>query len=190
MSAGEPRAMTIGRHFGNTAAVLQGAIEIIAGAGTDIGGAAVCSTGIGCLVTPEAEMAGTSVAIHGGSIVISGIVSEKELIVSQYKGGRYKDLATGNGLERHHMPPDSTSSIPKKDGPAIQMDRPDHYQTSSWGTKGRAYRAQLKELIKTGRMRGAMARDIMDVKRLFGSKYNQAIQEMLEYARKLGILNK
>ena len=35
-----------------------------------------------------------------------------------------------------------------------------------------------------------MAKEIKDVRRVAGKKYNQAVIEMLEYAKKLGVLAK
>ncbi|MGH2863252.1 MAG: RHS repeat-associated core domain-containing protein [Solirubrobacteraceae bacterium] len=51
----------------------------------------------------------------------------------EFAGGRYGQLDTGNGIELHHMPADSVSPLSRGDGPAIQMERLDHYQTASWG---------------------------------------------------------
>lgn len=90
------------------------------------------------------------------------------------------------------MPADSVSPIPRDRGPAIQMDPLEHRQTSSWGRSAaaQAYRQQIKELIDAGRMRDAMAVEIKDVRRLFGTKYIPAIREMLDYAKNAGYLNK
>ena len=62
--------------------------------------------------------------------------------------------------------------------------------TASWGrSKGaQAYRAKQKELIDKGLFREAQQMDIDDVRAKFGNKYNESIQEMLEYTDEL--LNK
>jgi hypothetical protein len=72
------------------------------------------------------------------------------------------------------------------------MDALDHEQTSSYGYRSdaSAYRAELKELIDAGRMRDAMAVEIRDIRRIAGSKYNEAIEEMLAYAKQAGFLPK
>ena len=83
------------------------------------------------------------------------------------------------------------------DGPAIQMDPPDHHATSSngrHGTEGARYRAETARMIREGRYRDAMAREILDVRQAAeeasndATKYNEAIQEMLDYARRCGLL--
>jgi hypothetical protein len=82
-------------------------------------------------------------------------------------------------------------------GPAIQMDPTDHALTSSNGQNGRAgavYRAQTADMINQGNYRGAMAREIRDVRGAASrgsgdrTKYNEAIREMLEYSRSSGQL--
>ena len=89
------------------------------------------------------------------------------------------------------------TNVAPNDGPAIKMDPNDHAATSSNGNKGRAsanYRDETAELIKAGRYRDAMAREIRDVRRAAaersgnGKKYNEATQEMLDYARSSGQL--
>jgi hypothetical protein len=84
-----------------------------------------------------------------------------------------------------------------RDGPAIQIDPLDHAKTSSNGQNGRAgaiYRAENEDMIGQGRYRDTMAREIWDVRRAASegsgssSKYNQAIREMLDYARSSGQL--
>ena len=88
------------------------------------------------------------------------------------------------------MPADSATgtTLSREKGPAIQMERADHLETSSHGSKGLAgaeYRAYIKELIEQGEWRKAIATEIQDVRRVAGAKYNQAIKQMLEYARSL-----
>ena len=88
------------------------------------------------------------------------------------------------------MPADSVSPYSKGDGPGIRMATKDHMDTASWGrSKGaQAYRAKQKELIDKGLFREAQQMDIDDVRAKFGNKYNESIQEMLEYTDEL--LNK
>ena len=73
------------------------------------------------------------------------------------------------------------------------MEPPDHYATSSNGRNGpdsADYRQETARMIKEGRYRDAMAREIRDVRHAAGSvsndlrKYNKAIREMLNYARR------
>jgi len=73
----------------------------------------------------------------------------------------------------------------------------DHGATSSNGQNGRAgaiYRAETARMISDGNYRGAMAREIWDVRRAAAersgswAKYNETITEMLEYSRISGQL--
>ena len=110
--------------------------------------------------------------------------------VNIYKGGAYNQLPMIPGFERHHIPADSVTSIPRGKGMSIQMELKDHRLTSSWGssTKARQYREELKQQIDHGDIRGAVARDIRDVKDVTGRKYNSALREMLEYGKNEGII--
>jgi filamentous hemagglutinin len=78
------------------------------------------------------------------------------------------------------------------------MDPVDHRWTSSYGGGMEAieYRAEVQDLIQQGKMRDAMAREIWDVRRAAAegsgsaTKYNEAVREMLDYAKGQGYLNK
>lgn len=120
---------------------------------------------------------------------------------SEYRGGPHSQTKqpVGDGLESHHLPADSVSPIPREQGPAIQMDPADHRATSSHGTQGAdgfEYRAEVERLINDGRMRDAMALEVNDVRRAARevsgdqTKYNEALQEMLDYSRDQGWLTK
>ena len=109
---------------------------------------------------------------------------------SLYRGGAYSDLERIAEFDRHHMPADSISSVARNAGPSIHMERGDHRQTASYGSSlaARSYREKTQTLIDKGDMRGAMAEEVLDVRKVGGSKYNSAILEMLEYAKKSGIV--
>jgi hypothetical protein len=97
-------------------------------------------------------------------------------------GGAYRDLPAEDG-ERHHMPAKSTSPLSPRSGPAIRMDTRDHRSTASWGssTKAKAYRARQRRLIEQGRFHDAQQMDIDDIRGKFGSKYDDAIHDAIEY---------
>jgi hypothetical protein len=106
-------------------------------------------------------------------------------------GGSYSDVRAGNkGGDVHHMPADSVSGLPREDGPAIWMETPDHAKTASFDNNpgARAYRARQKELISQGQMMEAIQMDIDDIRRQFGNKYNETINQMLEYAKQQGYI--
>ena len=106
------------------------------------------------------------------------------------KGGSYRDVKTegeGERYEVHHMPADSASRLERGDGPAIKMEKEDHRQTASCGMsrEAREYREKQRELIEQGKFREALQMDIDDIREKFGDKYDDAIQEMLEYVDQL-----
>jgi hypothetical protein len=111
--------------------------------------------------------------------------------MERYRGGIYGELEAKRGvIDRHHMPADSTTSIPTRRGLAIQMDVTDHKKTSSYGssTEAKAYRAMLQQKVDAEDMRGAVAMDILDVKSVTGTKYNQAMLEMIEAGKTTGVI--
>ena len=105
-----------------------------------------------------------------------------------FRGGSYGGTKQ-SGIESHHAPANSTSPLPKSQGPALQMEPGDHRMTSSHGHQGAdgaAYRAELAQLIAEGRWRDAMAKEVRDIRAIAREqgdprKYNEAIKEMLEY---------
>lgn len=106
------------------------------------------------------------------------------------KGGSYYDVkktSDGATSEVHHMPSDSSSPLDRNDGPAIKMDKEDHRKTASCGSsrEAREYQEKQKELISQGKFREALQMDIDDIHEKFGDKYDDAINEMLEYVDQL-----
>jgi len=106
------------------------------------------------------------------------------------QGGSYGELRKvhkGSGKESHHMPSDFSSPLPKNDGPAIMMEKVDHSITKTWG-RGQlqdTYRQMQKDMLENGQWRQALSKDVWDVKNKFGTKYNEGLHEMLEYAKTL-----
>lgn len=95
-----------------------------------------------------------------------------------------------HSIERHHIPADSVTTVSRDRGLAIQMEKTDHAQTSSFrnSSSARAYRQAIKEKVDAGDLRGAIAQECWDVKRVGGTKYNDALAEMLEYGKASGII--
>jgi hypothetical protein len=59
----------------------------------------------------------------------------------------------------------------------------DHLLTQSHGKQGeegRLYRQKQAELIKAGKVKDAVMMDVNDIRATFGSKYDGAIQQMLD----------
>jgi RHS repeat-associated protein len=112
-------------------------------------------------------------------------VSDLDILVHNtcgQKGGAYKDV-TKNGGENHHMPADLVSPFTKGKGPTINMSVEDHRLTASWGNSrdAQVFRSNQAELISQGMFKEAQQMDIDDVRNLFGDKYDEGINQMLEY---------
>jgi len=110
----------------------------------------------------------------------------------KYMGGSYGDLkweysGHGDKYEVHHIPANSASDLPKSDGPAIAMDRADHALTASFDSSKEAkeYQKAQKELIAQGKFFEAFQMDVDDIHEKFGDKYDKAIAQALEYAKKI-----
>jgi hypothetical protein len=145
-------------------------------------------------VTARGFIDATNEAMNGeySTAAVAGILAAIKLgKVKEFAGGAYGKLKSVAEWERHHMPADSISPLSRARGPAIQMEQADHALTMSYGNSAaaQAYRQEIQQLIQQGRWREAMAREIRDVRRIAGSKYNQAVQEMLEYMRSTGLLD-
>ena len=118
---------------------------------------------------------------------INNFDSRKENEKIEPKGGAYNDLPTKEGYEKHHMPADSTTDIPFREGPCINMEKEDHRQTASCGNSKEAqeYRAMQQELINQGKFDEALQMDIDDIREKFGNKYDDAITELQKYVEEL-----
>jgi hypothetical protein len=109
---------------------------------------------------------------------------------SKFRGGKHGDtkFPRGDGLDSNHSPADAISPFRRNDGPAFQMDPTDHRQMSSTGSSAsaKAWRKKQQDLIAQGKLREAVQMDIDEARRLFGNKYDDAIQEMLDYITSIG----
>ncbi|MBO4275627.1 Hint domain-containing protein, partial [Microbispora triticiradicis] len=98
-------------------------------------------------------------------------------------GGWYGSLQpAGDGKEINHIPPHSVSPFSHHMGPAIRMDKADHRAVNSTGSSNAAkrWRQAQKDLIDSGDILGAMQMDVDDIRSRYGSKYDDAIQEMYD----------
>lgn len=107
-----------------------------------------------------------------------------------YRGGAHSKTSkpTNDGKDSHHMPADAASPLPKKDGPAIQMEPNDHAKTPSNGQMpgSFAYVVMLEDLLSKGEWRKALRKEMLAVRKIAkasgdSTKYNEAMLEMLEY---------
>ena len=112
--------------------------------------------------------------------------------VKKINGGSYKvikNFSELNEYEANEIPSFNSTGFDKRgEGPAIRMSGKDHKLTASWGPSNDAieYRNQQAKLIKSGNWHDAIQMDIDDIRSKFGSKYDEAITEMLEYAISMG----
>ena len=115
----------------------------------------------------------------------------KEIEAETLKGGSYGELrkitAGSSVFEIHHMPADSVSPLSHWKGTCIIMYKKDHVKTSSYGNKKKAslYRQKQREFIKKGQFLEAEWMDINEIRELFGTKYDKAINEKLTYEQRL-----
>ena len=70
------------------------------------------------------------------------------------------------------------------------MGQEDHRLTASWGRRRTAsqWRELQEQLIRKNKFGKALEMDIRDVQRKFGGKYNDAMLEMVEYARREALI--
>lgn len=125
---------------------------------------------------------------HENTADLAGAVGPPKPVTGKNCGGAYaKVRAARRGGEVHHSPANSISPLSTDKGPSIWMTRRDHRRTASCGSGrgARRYRAQQKALIKDGKFRDAVAKDIRDIRKKFGKKYDACIKQMLAYLRKL-----
>ena len=115
----------------------------------------------------------------------------KKIEAETLKGGSYGELrkiTAGNSVfEIHHMPADSVSPLSHWKGTCIIMYTKDHAKTSSHGNsyKARLYRQKQKEYINQGKFLEAELMDIDEIREMYGTKYDKAINEKLSYEKKL-----
>ncbi|WP_179059269.1 hypothetical protein [Pseudomonas taiwanensis] len=117
---------------------------------------------------------------------------------NNYRGGRHGNIKKGGysyqpRRESHHMPADAAytkvngKSVSSESKPSIQMDKGDHERSASWGSSSEAdkYRKQQEKLMKGGKAGyyAALMMDITDVRSKFGDKYDEAIAQMLAWAK-------
>jgi hypothetical protein len=122
-----------------------------------------------------------------GGIQGFGALSSARQLAQPKLGGAYGDVRARGG-EVHHAPARSASPLIPRDSPAFRMEIADHAETASYFSRkgARAYIAAQRRLIEAGEFRLAVNMDIADVRSKFGPKYNQGIQEMLNYINRIG----
>lgn len=108
------------------------------------------------------------------------------------RGGAYSEVRRSwKSGEIHHAPAASVSRLSRDEGPAIWMSKRDHRKTASYGSSrsARRYREKQRELIEAGNFKKAFEMDIRDIRRKFGNKYDEAIKQARQYAKKQGFFD-
>ena len=127
----------------------------------------------------EASVFAASMLIGGGEerLVAKGAVKAGE-------AGRFAELAgrrvVGDMLTPHHMPQAALELTATADGGALVMTHAEHALTRTYAGRG----------IATARaeagmpFRNVLARDIRDVRKIVGTKYDAGLRDLLRYYRK------
>jgi hypothetical protein len=97
------------------------------------------------------------------------------------QAGRFGDLIgqVGDNLTPHHMPQKALGFTSEADGGALVLPFEEHIQTRTYGWSGAATAEEEAGLP----FRTVLARDIRDVRAIAGPRYNQGLQDLLEYYR-------
>lgn len=106
-----------------------------------------------------------------------------------FVGGAFGSMKAYEG-ERHHIPSKSVNGLSESSGPAIRMLKEDHKNTASWGKTSDAvkYRETEKKLVQQGKFDEAMQMGVDDIRKNFGTKYDKAIDQMIDYAERKGYI--
>ena len=134
------------------------------------------------------KIAGKVFSISGKTVGTEPVASSKQ----EVSGGPHRQTSkpANDGLDSHHCPAKScykAAPISSNDGPAIKMDPKDHESTASHGNgdAAKAYREQQKALLQQGKLQEAVDMDINDIRSKFGTKYDEAIEQMQDYVKTL-----
>jgi RHS repeat-associated protein len=100
------------------------------------------------------------------------------------EAGAYGNLkarsVVGDSLEVHHMPQAAQGFTTRNEGGALAMEAAEHAKTRTFRGKGSVTKQSEAGLP----FRTVLARDIRDVRGIFGSKYDGGLRELLKYYHK------
>jgi RHS repeat-associated protein len=101
------------------------------------------------------------------------------------RGGKFSDLdsAKGSNEVAHHMPQVKAGVTSKSRGPAIGITKDDHKLTRTFTRRGS--KAHKEDTAANLNPRQRLAKDVRDLRKLFGSKYRRGSLEAIEYAKTL-----
>ena len=142
-----------------------------------------------------------------GGLSLYSYVENTNTFIDEFglrKGGGYSGVRSSNvGGEVNHIPAWNSIEIASKMNPelqnlpthgttlAIYMDRPDHRAMSSTGSSRNAklWRKKQAELINQSKFKEAMEMDIDEIISKHGTKYNDNMKEMIDYAYSKGYID-
>ena len=155
---------------------------------------------------PKIDAAYNNSALRTGAAFLPGvgkmIARSMEKDPNAPQGGKFKELETKEGHDRHEIPSRSSSrdgaNVKEGDAPAVQIPTSIHKRTSTFGgTKdARLARAREAEMIKQGKAKEVFQEQAKELKALIressenlpdGYKpvdYNRAIKQMENYFNK------
>jgi RHS repeat-associated protein len=83
----------------------------------------------------------------------------------------------GDNLTPHHMPQDALGFTSRSDGGALVITQAEHAQTRTFAGAGRRTAREDAGIA----FRDALARDIRDIRRIAGKKYNKGCRDLIGY---------
>lgn len=129
---------------------------------------------------------GTSYVYHTDDDVFGN----KEILGGSYEA--VKHFSDGKIHDVHHLIPvkllNLTGILKEWEGPCIRMEKKDHATTESYGNKSMLkndYILLQLEYLKAKDIHSAVELEIADIRAKFGSKYEDAIRDVMKYVSQL-----
>jgi hypothetical protein len=121
-------------------------------------------------------------AISAIGVVVKRSAQRAEALIAG-EAGRFASLdaraVVGDALTPHHMPQAALKFTSRAEGGALVMAAEEHAATRTYGALGRATARSEAGVA----FRDVLARDIRDVRRIVGSKYDEGLRDLLRYYR-------
>ncbi|WP_139490061.1 RHS repeat domain-containing protein [Brevibacillus dissolubilis] len=142
---------------------------------------------IGVIVRVAAPVVVKQVTKNAGKITkMLANNSSKSGTKKTINGGKFGDVDKVKGPNEvgHHIPQNAynkTQGVSRNNGPAVKMTKVDHAQTRTFAGKGK--KTMKEDAGLNARQR--LAKDVWDVKDLYGKKYNEGLKEAVQYGKKL-----
>lgn len=127
---------------------------------------------------------GLTVTLNKGDITLGmlpvGIAVE---VSAAGEAGAFAELdakgVMGDGLTAHHMPQAAMGFTTREAGGALILPDAEHALTRTYFQSG----AKTLRLEQGMQFRSVLARDLRDIRQLFGSKYDPGLRDLMKYYR-------